>query len=93
MFSLVKLLLTLLAILTGLAGGDAVRAAPAPASAVATAIAFAEAASDVCVAAQGHRPPQIQPSRFVPDRGEAVPPVTAAPAQQDIPSYGLRTRE
>ena len=88
-----KLLLTLLAIITGFAGGDAVRAAPAAPSAFGAALALAEAVSEGRAACQIHRPLVVAPQRYVRDRAAAPRAVTAAPRQLDIPSFGLRTRE
>lgn len=88
-----KLLLTLLALLTGFAGGDAVRAVPAAPSAFGAALALAEAVSEGRAARQVHRPQQAAPLRFRPDCNAAPRVASAAPRQLGIPSYGLRTRE
>jgi hypothetical protein len=89
----VKLLLALLAILTGLSGGEAARATPLAPSAIGAAMALAEAAGEVRAARQGHRPRAAVPTRFVPDAAVLPRAVTAAPVQADRPSYGQRTRE
>lgn len=88
-----KLILTLLAILTGLVGGDAARAVQVTPSAFGAAMTLSEAAGEVRAAQQVHRPQQRAPYRFVPRRGAATRAATAAPVQRRIPSYGLRVRE
>jgi hypothetical protein len=88
-----KLLLALLAIITGLSGGDSARATQIAPAAVGAAIALAEAAGEVHAARLSHRPQQAMPERFVPDAAVLPRAVTAAPVQTDVPTYGLRTRE
>ena len=88
-----KLLLTLLAILTGFAGGDAVRAAPVTPSAFGAAVALAESASEARALQQVHRPQQAAAQRYIPDRASPPRAITTAPAQPGTPSYGLRTRQ
>lgn len=88
-----KLLLTLLALLTGFAGGDAVRVAPVSPSAFGAAMTLAEAVSEGRAARQIHRPQQAAPLRFRSDCTAAPRLASAAPRQFGIPSYGLRTRE
>lgn len=88
-----KLILTLLAILTGLVGGDAARAVPVAPSAFGAAITLGETADEVRAAQQVHRPFQATPQRFNPKTALRARAVTAAPIQPGIPSYGLRTRE
>ena len=88
-----KLILTLLAILTGLVGGDAARAVPVAPSAFGAQITLIDAASEVRAARQVHRPQQPVPLRFAPSRAAPVRAVAAAPVQPGLPTYGLRTRE
>lgn len=88
-----KLILTLLAILTGLVGGDAARAVPVAPSAFGSAITLAETAGEVRAARQVHRPQQHAPLRFAPDCAAPVRMVNAAPVQSSLPTYGLRARE
>ncbi|MBA4748441.1 MAG: hypothetical protein H2056_06985 [Sphingopyxis sp.] len=88
-----KLLLTLLALLTGFTGGEAVRVSPVAPSAFGAAMALAGAVSEGRAARQVHRPQQAAPLRFRPRRNVAPRLASAAPRQLGIPSYGLRTRE
>jgi hypothetical protein len=88
-----KLILTLLAILTGLVGGEAARAVQVTPSAFGAALTLTEAAGEVRAAQQVHRPQQRAPHRFTAQRGATVRAVSAAPVQRSIPSYGLRARE
>lgn len=60
-----KLLLTLLALLTGFAGGDVARHAPAAPAALGAAVAMAEAAVDARVAQAAHLPQAAAPTRLV----------------------------
>jgi hypothetical protein len=88
-----KLILTLLAILTGLVGGDAARAVPVAPSAFGAAITLGETPGEVRAAQQVHRPAHHVPLRFTPDRAAPARMVTAVPTHQGIPTYGLRARE
>ncbi len=88
-----KLILTLLAILTGLSGGDVARAAPASPAALGFAITLAEAVVDARVAKAAHRPLAIQPRGLLRSALAPVRRASAAPVQSGFPPRGLRTRE
>jgi hypothetical protein len=89
-----KLLLTLLAIITGFSGVDAARAAPAAPMAFGAAIALAEVASDARAARHVHRPQQAAPVRFLPAASApAFHPVNPALVQPGLTPRGLRARE
>jgi|GEM_PF-5594066 len=89
-----KLLLTLLALLTGFSGVDAARAAPVTPAAVGMALALAEVASEVQAARHVHRPQQTALRRFMPDGAAAIfHPVNAALVQPGLTPRGMRTRE
>ncbi|MDX2210975.1 MAG: hypothetical protein SFV20_11545 [Sphingopyxis sp.] len=86
-----KLLLALLAILTGLTGGEAVRVAAAAPSALGAAAVLAEASVEAGARIAGHRPVQGLPSLFDSACSDA-PPVTL-PAPSDFTPRGLRALE
>lgn len=86
-----KLLLALLAILTGLSGGEAVRTVnPAP-SAVGAAMVLAEASVVAGARLAGHRPAQDLPS--VADSACDASPLVAVPNPSDFTPRGLRALE
>ncbi len=88
-----KLILTLLALLTGLAGGDVARAAPASPAALGFAITLAEAVVDARVAKAAHRPAAAQPRGLIRSALTPARRASAAPVQPGLPPRGLRTRE
>jgi hypothetical protein len=89
-----KLLLTLLAILTGFSGADAARAAPVAPAAVGMALALAEVASEVRAARHSHSPQHTAPLRFTPDvPAPTFHPISAALVQPGLTPRGMRARE
>ena len=86
-----KLLLALLAILTGLSGGEAVRTVnPAP-SAVGAAMVLAEASVAAGAQLAGHRPTQGLPS--LADSACSNAPLVILPALSDFTPRGMRALE
>lgn len=88
-----KLLLTLLALFTGFAGGDVARQAPASPAASAAAIAMVEAAVEARSAQAAHRRLIAAPQRLLAHSIGAVRAVTAAPVLPGLTPRGLRARE
>lgn len=88
-----KLILTLLALLTGFAGGDAVRQAPASPAAMATGLAIVEAVGEARSAQAAHRPMAQPPRRLVIRPADMVRAVTPAPVIAGLTPRGLRARE
>ncbi|NJS14392.1 MAG: hypothetical protein HC788_06950 [Sphingopyxis sp.] len=89
-----KLLLTLLVLLTGFSGVDAARAAPVTPAAFGTALALAEVASDVQAARHIHRPQQCAQVRFIGDvAGSDFRAIDTALVQPGLTPRGMRARE
>ncbi len=88
-----KLLLTLLAILTGFAGGDAARFAPAPTATLGVAAVLAKGAVPQNQAQAANRPVLAAPLRLVTSCTQMVRQVTAAPILSGLTPRGLRARE
>lgn len=88
-----KLLLTLLAILTGFAGGDAVRHASAPTAALGAVALLAEAAVAPGERRAAHRPLTEQPRHIVQSCLQMARALVPAPIVPGFAPRGLRTRE
>lgn len=88
-----KLLLTLLALLTGLAGGDVARAAPTAPAVMGIAITLAEAVVEARVAKTAHRPFIVAPRWVLVSALPAPRAATAAPLLPGFTPRGLRIRE
>jgi hypothetical protein len=86
-----KLLLALLAILTGLTGGEAVRVQTVAPSALGAAAVLAEASVEAGARIAGHRPVQGLPG-LVQSACDASP-LASAPGASDFTPRGLRALE
>jgi hypothetical protein len=88
-----KLILTLLAILTGLVGGDAARHAPAPTAALGVAAVLVHGGAEQAQRLAAHRPLADQPRRLAAACLQAVRAVGTAPILSGLTPRGLRARE
>jgi hypothetical protein len=88
----VKLLLTLLALLTGFSGGDALRQIPATPAALGAAVAMAEAAVEARVATAAHRP-LAGPVQLTAFSGQLALRAVLPPIQQGFGPRGVRAHE
>lgn len=87
-----KLILTLLALLTGFAGGDAMRQIPATPSALGAAVAMVEAAVEARVAIAAHRP-VAAPVTLVAVCGQLARRTAFVLLQSGFAPRGLRAHE